>query len=94
MGIPSSDRSDVECRQDMAAVDVAAGNIRDAISRVNQLMASTWVGAAADKWASDFNGRMLSLGRLLDSFPPEERQLVAKVQKDQANMDRQYRGHN
>ncbi|MEU1627013.1 hypothetical protein ABZ746_17170 [Streptomyces sp. NPDC020096] len=85
---------DAQCRQDMAAIETAAGNIREALTKVNQLMSKTWVGSAADKWAGDFNGRMSSLTRLFDSFPPEEKQLIAKAQQDQANQDSKYHGHN
>lgn len=94
MGIPSADRPDVECRQDMAEIESAASSIRDAMAAVNQLMTNTWVGAAADKWATDFNGRMRSLRRLFDSFPPEEKKLIGRVQQDQTKMDREYHGHN
>ncbi|GAA1894744.1 hypothetical protein [Streptantibioticus ferralitis] len=77
----------------MAAIETAVGNIRDALKKVNQLMTKTWVGSAADKWATDFNGRMGSLSRLFDSFPDEEQKLIAKAQKDQANLDSKYHGH-
>jgi hypothetical protein len=90
----NEDRLDTQCRQDMAAIETAAGDVRDALRKVNQLMTNTWVGSAADKWAADFQGRMGSLTRLFDSFPPEEQKLIAKAQQDQANLDSRYHGHN
>lgn len=94
MGMSSGTRADVECRQDMESIKTAVGKIRDAMRSVDQLMSNTWVGAAADKWATDFKGRMSQLSRLFDSFPPEEQRLVAKAQQDQASMDSKYHGHN
>ncbi|WP_433889381.1 hypothetical protein [Streptomyces sp. CA-111067] len=82
------------CRTDMGKIESDVSDIRTAIKKVHDVMgAKTWVGATADMWASDFNGRMTSLSRLFDSFPAEEQRLIAKAQKDQAASDRKYHGH-
>jgi hypothetical protein len=74
--------SDVDdCTKDMAAVKTAEGNIRSAVAKVNQMMTGTWVGSAADKWGTDFHGRMSRLTKLLDQFPAEEQRLIAKARK-------------
>ncbi|MEV6010369.1 hypothetical protein AB0M29_26575 [Streptomyces sp. NPDC051976] len=93
MGIPDEDKLGYLCQQDMNSVETSAHNIRAAIQAVNALMGKdTWVGAAADKWGGDFSGRMSTLGRLFDSYPAEEQRLIAKAQKDQADMDRKRTG--
>jgi hypothetical protein len=77
----------------MSKIETAVGNIRAALRKVTDLMGDkTWVGDSADRWATDFNGRMGALGRLFDSYPPEEDRLIAKAQKDQAEMDRKMHG--
>lgn len=73
-----------DCKQDMAAIETAAQNIREALTKVNQLMTNTWVGTAADTWGTDFHGRMARLTSLLSAFPPEERRLIDKARRDQA----------
>lgn len=74
--------SDVDdCKKDMAAVKTAEGNIRSAVEKVNQMMTGTWVGTAADKWGTDFRGRMSGLSTLLDQFPAEEQRVIDKTQK-------------
>lgn len=93
MGIPDEDKLGYMCQQDMNSVESSAGRIRAAIAAVNGLMGKdTWVGAKADSWGSDFQGRMGALGRLFDSYPAEEKRLVAKAQKDQSDMDRKRTG--
>ena len=89
MGIPEQDKLGYICQQDMSSVEGSVAKIRTAIKAVNGLMGKdTWVGATADGWGSDFNGRMGALGRLFDSYPAEEQRLVAKARTDQADMDR------
>lgn len=89
MGIPDEDKLGYLCQQDMNTIETSVSNIRSAITAVNTLIGcQTWVGAAADKWGNDFQGRMGALGKLFDSYPPEEQRLVTKAQKDQAAMDR------
>jgi hypothetical protein len=74
--------SDVDdCKKDMAAVRTAEGNIRAALEKVNQMMTGTWVGTAADRWGTDFHGRMGTLSKLFDQFPAEEQRLIDKAQK-------------
>lgn len=93
MGRPDEDKLGYLCQQDMKSVETSAGNIRAAIQAVNGLMGKdTWVGATADTWGSEFSGRMGALGRLFDSYPAEEQRLIAKAQKDQADMDRRRQG--
>lgn len=78
----------------MEKIETDVSEIRTAMRKVQDVMgAKTWVGATADTWASDFDGRMTALGRLFDSFPAEEQRLIAKAQKDQAASDRKYHGH-
>jgi hypothetical protein len=89
MGIPDEDKLGSLCRQDMNKIEASVSNIRSAIKAVNNLIGcETWVGTAADKWGNDFQGRMGALGKLFDSYPPEEQRLVTKAQKDQAELDR------
>ena len=89
MGIPDEDKLGYLCQQDMNSIETSVANIRAAIQAVNGLMGKdTWVGASADAWGGDFQGRMGALGRLFDSYKPEEQRLIAKAQKDQADMDR------
>ena len=54
---------------------------RGRLVRANQMMTGTWVGTAADKWGTDFHGRMSRLSKLLDQFPAEEQRLIDKTQK-------------
>ena len=68
-----------DCKKDMAAITTAEDDIRTAIGKVNQLMTNTWVGAAADKWGSDFHGRMAKLTKLLDQFTAEQLRLIGKA---------------
>ncbi|MFE9338141.1 hypothetical protein [Streptomyces sp. NPDC007063] len=68
------------CRQDMAKIESAVGNVRTALKAVTDLMGSdTWAGTAADKWAGDFNGRMSSLNYLFNSYPAEEQRLITRA---------------
>ncbi|MEU8586871.1 hypothetical protein AB0C59_07650 [Streptomyces sp. NPDC048664] len=88
MGIPDEDKLGYLCRQDMNKIETSVSSIRAAITAVNNLIGcETWVGSVADQWGTDFQGRMGALGKLFDSYPPEENRLVAKAQKDQAAMD-------
>ncbi|MEV6009572.1 hypothetical protein AB0M29_22510 [Streptomyces sp. NPDC051976] len=94
MGIPNEDRLENLCRTDMEKIEADVSDVRAALKKVHDVMgAKTWVGATADAWATDFDGRMISLNRLFDSFPAEEQALIAKAQKDQAASDRKYHGH-
>jgi uncharacterized protein YukE len=68
-----------DCKKDMAAISTAEAAIRTAIGNVNQLMTQTWTGAAADKWGTDFHGRMTRLTKLLDQFTPEQLRLIGKA---------------
>lgn len=78
----------------MEKIESDVSDVRTALKKVHDVMgAKTWVGATADTWASDFDGRMTSLGRLFDDFPAEEQRLISKAQKDQAASDRKYHGH-
>lgn len=89
MGIPNQDRLESLCQTDMEAIEAEVSDIRGVIKRVHAVMgAKTWVGAPADKWASDFNGRMAALSRLMDTFPDEEKRLVAKAQAKQDAKDK------
>ena len=93
MGIPDEDKLGYLCQQDMGSVETSAGKIRAAIKAVNGLIGKdTWVGTTADTWGTDFQGRMGALGRLFESYPPEEKRLIAKAQKDQADQDRKRMG--
>jgi hypothetical protein len=93
MGIPNEDRLDYICTQDMDAIETAVGKIRTAISNVTALMGrDTWSGQSADKWGGDFNGRMKALGTLFDSYPAEEKSLIAKAKAKQDAMDRKQHG--
>ncbi|MFI7241847.1 hypothetical protein [Streptomyces qinglanensis] len=68
------------CRQDMAKIESAVGNVRTALKAVTDLMGSdTWAGTAADTWAGDFNGRMSSLNYLFNSYPAEEQRLITRA---------------
>jgi hypothetical protein len=93
MGLPDEDKLGYLCRQDMQKINTAVTNIRAALGKVTALMgADTWTGNAADKWATDFNGRMGSLGRLFDSYPPEEQRLITKANEEQAKLDKKMHG--
>ncbi|CAL9608374.1 hypothetical protein ACH4LN_27100 [Streptomyces albus] len=71
------------CKQDMAKIETAVGNIRTAMKRVTDLMgAQTWVGPTADRWGGDFQGRMGSLNYLFNSYPAEEQRLITKAQQE------------
>lgn len=89
MGIPNQDRLENLCQTDMESIETEVSDVGGAITRVRAVMgAGTWVGAAADQWATDFNGRMKALSRLFDSFPDEERRLVAKARARQDAKDK------
>jgi len=93
MPVPPEDRLDTLCRQDMDTIEDSVRAIRAAVKKVTDLMgAATWVGTSADQWGSDFGGRMGALGRLFDSYPPEEQRLIAKAQQDQAKLNNQAHG--
>ncbi|AOR32744.1 hypothetical protein BFF78_18230 [Streptomyces fodineus] len=93
MGIPDEDKLGSLCRQDMNKIESSVSNIRSAITAVNNLIGcETWVGPAADKWGTDFQGRMGALSKLFDSYPAEENRLVTKAQEKQASMDRKRTG--
>ncbi|MDX6329185.1 MAG: hypothetical protein QOI83_1568 [Streptomycetaceae bacterium] len=93
MPVPTEDRLDYICRQDMNKVETSVGNIRAAIKKVTDLMgANTWVGASADTWGTDFSGRMGALSRLFDSYPAEEQRLITKAQQDQAKLNNPVHG--
>lgn len=88
MGIPDEDKLGTLCSQDMNKIETSAGHIRTAIQKVTDLVnGDTWTGSAADTWGTDFRGRMGALGRLFDSYPPEEQRLITKARKDQSDMD-------
>ncbi|WP_250299041.1 hypothetical protein [Streptomyces sp. A 4/2] len=87
MGVPDEDKLGTLCRQDMNKIETSVTAIRTAINNVNALIGcDTWVGAAADRWGNDIQGRMGALGRLFDSYPAEENRLVTEAQKKQAEM--------
>jgi hypothetical protein len=87
MGIPDEDKLGTLCRQDMNKIEASVTAIRTAMGSVNTLIGrDTWVGAAADKWGTDIQGRMGALGRLFDSYPAEENRLVSEAQKKQAKL--------
>ncbi|MGN5379749.1 hypothetical protein ACQ4WX_28445 [Streptomyces lasalocidi] len=66
----------------MNQIETSVSNIRSAIGAVNSLIGcETWVGADADKWGNDFQGRMGALSKLFDSYPAEESRLVTEAQK-------------
>lgn len=89
MGIPDQDKLGYLCRQDVNTIEQSVTAIRTALKNVTSLLgANTWTGSAADKWATDFNGRMGAISRLFDSYPPEECRLIDAAQKKQAEMDR------
>lgn len=78
----------------MEKIESDVSDIRTAMRKVHDVMgAKTWVGASADNWAADFDGRMSSLSRLFDGFPAEEQRLIAKAQRDQDASDRKLPGH-
>ncbi|SEG91319.1 hypothetical protein SAMN05216223_12381 [Actinacidiphila yanglinensis] len=93
MGLPDKDRLENLCQTDMEAIEAEISDIRGAIKQVHAAMgAKTWVGGPADKWATDFNGRMGALSRLFGTFPDEEQRLIAKAQASQDAKDRKARG--
>ncbi|WP_405581130.1 hypothetical protein [Streptomyces sp. NBC_01190] len=88
MPVPTEDRLDYQCRQDMRQIETSVATIRAALQKVTDLMgADTWVGDAADRWATDFTGRKNALSRLFDSYPAEEQRLITKAQQDQAKLN-------
>ncbi|WP_031524866.1 hypothetical protein [Streptomyces sp. NRRL F-5123] len=82
-----------QCKQDMAAVQTAADNIRTAINDVTPFLVNTWVGSEADAWATDFRGRMARLTGILDECPGQERWMILKATNEQADSDAKYHGH-
>ncbi|MFI2189760.1 hypothetical protein [Streptomyces sioyaensis] len=89
MAIPSEDRLEVICRNDMDNVDKSVQAIQEAIQAVNDALPHTWVGKDADNWRTEYNGHIGQLNALFSMYlPPEKVRLIEKAQKKQQDMDR------